>query len=190
MRRRALVEQSRGKLPRLACGERVGVRGVLATAQHPDGPKAPPSPGSRARRGCRPLPRKRGEVIVGAIESIHRLARGDYIRRLSQRDTSNRKRHVILKSLRLVHVLRSGRMNSSCGERSDGCDPPAALRNETAAKDDTSSSSRVSCWQIHGPEPQTFAITPKGALADDQPSGGLVWNRAVISFHRHSLRQI
>jgi len=39
-------------------------------------------------------------------------------------------------------------MNSSCGERSDGCDPPAALRNETAAKDDTSSSSRVSCWQI------------------------------------------
>jgi len=39
-------------------------------------------------------------------------------------------------------------MNSSCGERSDGCDPPAALRNETAAKDDTSSSPRVSCWQI------------------------------------------
>src|SRR6266446_5347786 len=40
-----------------ACGERVGVRAVLATARRPQvGQEARPSPGSRAARGFRPLP--------------------------------------------------------------------------------------------------------------------------------------
>ena len=64
MRRRASV-------PSPACGERVGVRGVWATAQHPAvGQEVCPSPGSSAARGYRPLPAQRGEVIGCEANSI------------------------------------------------------------------------------------------------------------------------
>jgi hypothetical protein len=63
------VDHSRAIFPRPACGERVGVRGVLATAQHPQVGQSCPSPGSRAAHGSRLLP-ERGEVIGCVVNSF------------------------------------------------------------------------------------------------------------------------
>jgi len=62
------VDQSRWILLRPACGERVGVRGVLATAQHPQ--VALPLTRSPRRARLPTSPRKRGEVMGGPVNSF------------------------------------------------------------------------------------------------------------------------
>jgi hypothetical protein len=65
------VDQSRAILPRPACGERVGVRGVLATAQHPQpGQKSAPHPVA-APCAAPTSPCKLGEVIGCVLNSFN-----------------------------------------------------------------------------------------------------------------------
>jgi hypothetical protein len=65
------VDQSRAILPRPAGGERVGVRGVLATAQHPQvGQKAAPHPFAAPRAAPDLSPQAgRGDLAAWSILS-------------------------------------------------------------------------------------------------------------------------
>jgi len=71
------VDQSRAIHPRPACGERVGVRGVLATVQHPQvGQKLPLTRlPRRARLPASPRKAGRGERAAGKILSPARKQR-------------------------------------------------------------------------------------------------------------------
>jgi hypothetical protein len=67
---RALVDHSRAIFPRPACGERVGVRGVLATAQHPQVSRKLPLTREPCRGRLPTSPRERGEVIGCVVNSF------------------------------------------------------------------------------------------------------------------------
>jgi hypothetical protein len=67
-RRRALVDQSRAIIPRPAWGERVGVRGVLATAAPQVGQKAAPHPLAAPRAAPDLSPRAgRGDCVINSF---------------------------------------------------------------------------------------------------------------------------
>src|SRR5271166_1161599 len=57
------MDHSRAIFPRPACGERVGVRGVLATAHHPQVSRKLPLTREPRRERLPTSPRERGEVI-------------------------------------------------------------------------------------------------------------------------------